>query len=294
MNIDVKNLTKIYQGRSVVKDVTFSIERNRCTALIGPNGAGKTTLLKMLAGLIEPDKGEISFHSKSNWKREFGFLAQEARFFEWMTAKELLSMLGKLSGLNRSELNNRMDEVLEATGLMDSANRKISGFSGGMKQRLGLAQAILHKPSLLLLDEPVSALDPIGRRDVINILTQLKETTTIIYSTHVLHDAEEISDDVLLMKEGAFIANDTLEHLLSRTGQNYMLKTSEGVGEQLLSCPFIHHFQLLGDTTANIMLKPEATKEQLLYWCLQNNVGILSFEQGKQTLESVFLEVVKG
>lgn len=294
MNIDVKNITKTYQGRSVVKNVTFSIERNRCTALIGPNGAGKTTLLKILAGLIEPEKGEISFHNNHNWKKGFGFLPQEVRFFEWMTAKELLSMLGKLSGLNRSQLNDRVDEVLVVTGLKDSANRKISGFSGGMKQRLGLAQAILHKPSILLLDEPVSALDPIGRRDVINILTQLKETTTIIYSTHVLHDAEEVSDDVLLMKEGSIIANDTLEHLLSRTGQNYMLKTGGAVQEQLSSCTLINHLQLLGETTANIILKPEATKEQLLSWCLQNNVDILSFQQGKKTLESVFLEVVKG
>ena len=292
MGINVKGVTKRYQGRTVVNDVSFSIEKNRCTALIGPNGAGKTTLLKVLAGLIVPEKGEISFHNHHHWKKEIGYLPQNPAFFNEMTAKELLMMLGKVSGLKRSELHVRTKEVLEAVNLQDSANRKIGGFSGGMKQRLGLAQAILHKPSILLLDEPVSALDPIGRRDVIQILSKLKESATIIYSTHVLHDAEEISDDVLLLKDGAIITHDTVAHLLSQTGQHFTLKINGPIEEKLSSCKWISHCEVMGNQ-ASFHLRDKATKEQFLQWCLQHNLDIISFQQGTQTLERVFLEVVK-
>ncbi|MGM9927418.1 MAG: ABC transporter ATP-binding protein [Bacillus sp. (in: firmicutes)] len=293
MDIQVKNLTKEFLGKAVVQDVSFSIAENRCVALIGPNGAGKTTLLRMLAGLLTQEKGDISFHHLSQWKKDIGFLPQNPTFYNWMTPTELLGMLGKLSGMKGKELNIRIKEVLQATGIETSAHRKIGGFSGGMKQRLGLAQALLHKPSLLLLDEPVSALDPVGRRDVMNILSTLKETTTIIYSTHVLHDAEEISDDVLLMKDGQIVASDTLANLLFHTSKKYLLKSANPIEQLLSSCSLVSHVQMLGNQTAELLLLPDITKEQFLQWCLNEKVDILSFQQGKQTLESVFMEVVK-
>ncbi|MEH6941786.1 ABC transporter ATP-binding protein [Bacillus sp. JJ722] len=289
----MKNITKKFQQRTVVKNVSFEIEKGRCVALIGPNGAGKTTLLKMLVGLLKQDQGDISYHQQSNWRKEIGFLPQIPNFYGWMTAKEFLMFMGKISEIDRSILKARVNELLVVTGLTEASTRKIQGYSGGMKQRLGLAQALLDKPSFLLLDEPVSALDPVGRRDVMNILANLKESTTIIYSTHVLHDAEEISDDVLLMKNGEIVAKGTMESLLSNAVQNYTLKTAHEFPETLSQCSFIKSISFIGKQTAEITLQSTSGKEELLQWCLHNKVDLIAFQQGKQTLESVFLEVVK-
>ncbi|WP_019241757.1 MULTISPECIES: ABC transporter ATP-binding protein [Bacillus] len=293
MNIIVKNITKSFQNRKVLQDVSFQIKKGRCVALIGPNGAGKTTLLKILVGLLDSDQGEVSFHRTNNWKKEIGFLPQIPSFYNWMTAKEFLMFMGKVSQINKSQLKIKVEEVLDSTGLTEASNRKIQGFSGGMKQRLGLAQALLHEPSLLFLDEPVSALDPVGRRDVMNILSGLKGKTTIVYSTHVLHDAEEISDDVLFMKEGSIIAQGTLDQLLSQTTKTYTLKISNDFPSDFNTCNFIKNVNMLDAKTANLTLQNEKSKEELLQWCLNHHLDIIQFQKEKLTLESVFMEVVK-
>lgn len=293
MDIQVRNITKLFQQHTVVDDVSFDIESGRCVALIGPNGAGKTTLLKMLVGLLQQNKGDISYHHNKNWRKEVGFLPQDPHFYGWMSAAEFLLYMGKLSEMDNTTLKARVNEVLEATGLHDVGKKQIQGFSGGMKQRLGLAQALLHKPSFLLLDEPVSALDPVGRRDVINILNDLKASTTIIYSTHILHDAEEISDDILLMKQGKIVAKGTLDSLLENAGQNLVLKLANDIPEALFECTFIKNISLLGKKSAEITLQPTSKKEELLQWILEHKLDVRLFQEGKQSLESLFLEVVK-
>ena len=294
MNIKAEHLSKSFTGRKVVNDVSFTIEQGRCVALIGPNGAGKTTLLHMLVGLIDSDGGTISYHHDKNWRNEIGFLPQIPSFYGWMTPNEFLRFTGKLAHMDKAKLKERIPFVLKLTGINDAANRKIQGFSGGMKQRLGLAQALLHQPSFLILDEPVSALDPVGRRDVMNILNELKKTTTIIYSTHILHDAEEISDDILLMRNGEIVAHGTLEVLLSQAAQNYSLRAANPLPKELADCEFIKEIYMVGEYSADIILRSDSTKEELLRWCLDHNVDIVHFHQGKQTLESVFMEVVKA
>ena len=292
MQIRAEHISKSFAGRKVVKDVSFSIEQGRCVALIGPNGAGKTTLLHMLVGLIESDGGTISYHRDKNWRNTIGFLPQIPAFYGWMTPNEFLRYTGKLAHIEKSTLTDRISAVLQLTGIEDAANRKIQGFSGGMKQRLGLAQALLHKPSFLILDEPVSALDPVGRRDVMNILNELKKTTTIIYSTHILHDAEEISDDIFLMREGEIVARGTLDELLSQATKNYSIRAANPLPKELSQCDFIKEIYMVGDYSAEIILHSSSKKEELLHWCLDHHVDIVHFHQGKQTLESVFMEVV--
>lgn len=293
MNIIVNNITKKFQNRAVVNDVSFEIGAGRCAALIGPNGAGKTTLLKIMVGLLQSDQGEISYQKQSNWKKEIGFLPQIPSFYGWMTAKEFLMFIGNISQIEKSKLNGLVDEVLIATGIEDARDRFIQGFSGGMKQRLGLAQALLHKPTLLFLDEPVSALDPVGRRDVMNILSMLKKTTTIIYSTHVLHDAEEISDDVLFMKNGSIIAKGPLDHFLSEANKTYTLKLAGEIPKELADCEFIKDIRMIEKTAVDIILNPTSRKEELLQWCIDHQLDIVQFQKGKLSLESVFLEVVQ-
>lgn len=288
MSFYVRNLSKIFNDQVVVNDVSFELEHGRCVALIGPNGAGKTTLLKMLTGLIAYKQGEISFQKAKEWKQDIGFLPQVPFFYEWMTPGEFLTFVGRLSKMDEDLLSRKIEEVLTATGLSEVRNKKIQGFSGGMKQRLGLAQAILHEPALLFLDEPVSALDPVGRREVMTILSKLKTKTTILYSTHVLHDAEEISDDILLMKNGEIISQGTLEQLLSQASNVYEV-------ESVSSLPEVNNFNinLIRPNKAEVSFKSIEEKKQFLQWCVDQDINLVSFQERKQTLETLFMEAVK-
>lgn len=290
MSLKVEHLTKNFGQTAVVKDVSFSIDKGTCCSLIGPNGAGKTTLLRMLAGLLAPDSGTISLHADPLWKSKVGYLPQVPNFYGWMTADEFLSFMGKLSKLDR--LDSRIGDVLEAAGLKDARHKQIGGFSGGMKQRLGFAQALLHEPEYLFLDEPVSALDPIGRREVMDILKKLKETATIFYSTHVLHDAEEVSDEVILMKEGSVLAHGRLEELLTSAERAFRVEASGLLPDELAGCGFVKKFNRNGASSADIVLYRNGQKNELLRWCLDHNIDLVLFQEKKQTLESVFMEVI--
>lgn len=216
--ISAENLSKKIAGKEIIKRITFSLRPNRITALLGMNGAGKTTTLHMLAAILKPSDGQIIMHDAvRDVRSEIGFLPQYPTFHGWMTAGEYVTMAGELGGLSRTEAVERAEAVLPQTGLEESAGQKIAEFSGGMKQRLGIAQAIIHRPRLLLLDEPMSALDPQGRKDVILLLADLKKTTTILYSTHILHDAEQIADDVIMMNKGEVAAFEHLDTLMKKS-----------------------------------------------------------------------------
>lgn len=208
--ITVNGLTKSFNGKVVVENVSFSLEENTATALIGPNGAGKTTILSMLTGLLSPTEGTVALKDGGDIRSAIGFLPQYPQFFGWQTPKEALALFGGLSGMAKHEVAARTEEVLQFVGLSEAKTKKISTFSGGMKQRLGIAQAILHRPKLLLLDEPVSALDPAGRREMMNLLKALQKETTILYSTHILNDAEQMTDQVLFLKKGQLVERGSL------------------------------------------------------------------------------------
>ncbi|WP_050615215.1 ABC transporter ATP-binding protein [Bacillus testis] len=293
MDIIVKEVTKKFPAVHAVDRISFHLQQGRCVALIGSNGAGKSTLLKMIAGLIRPTAGTISLHQEKDWKRRIGYLPQAPHFFEEMKAVEFLRLMGGLSGMEKKELLSRMDEVMEITGISHAASLQIAGFSGGMKQRLGIAQAILHRPDILLLDEPVSALDPIGRRECMDLLSKLKKTTTILYSTHVLHDAEEISDDVLLMRKGKLVAQGTLESLLSSRNHTLLIETATETNVEWDACPLVQNWEMLGHRRYGIVIKNEYSNSEFLRWCLDRSITIRSFSEKKYSLEDVFMEAMK-
>lgn len=206
------NLTKIYGSEAAVNEVSFSLAEKSSTALIGPNGSGKTTTLSMLAGLLQPTSGVISLNGeeRADVRKSIGFLPQYPQFFSWLTALEFTEMAAKLSGMESRHAKLEAQKTLEFVGLGESLRKKTGTFSGGMKQRLGLAQAIVHKPKLLLLDEPVSALDPVGRREIMNLLKSLQQIMTILYSTHILNDAEEMTDQLLFLRKGELVEQGSL------------------------------------------------------------------------------------
>ena len=218
--ISTAGLTKHYDKVQAVTDLSLDVPAGAIYGFLGPNGAGKTTVLKVLAGLIRPTAGTASvagvpLTAGEAYRREVGFLAQDPRFYGWMTGRETVKFVASLSHDPSSTDPAWIDKVLATVGLADAAGRRSGTYSGGMRQRLGIAQALVTRPSVLLLDEPVSALDPIGRREVLDLMSQLKGETTVFYSTHILDDVERVSDRVAIIDHGRLVREAATSDLLA-------------------------------------------------------------------------------
>jgi ABC-2 type transport system ATP-binding protein len=209
--ISTAGLTKHYPGVQALTDLSLEVPAGSVFGFLGPNGAGKSTTLKILAGLARPTSGTASvagvpLEAGAAYRREVGYLAQDPRFYDWMTGRETLRFVAS-TGVDTSARDAAwIDSVLDTVGLdRGSADRRTRTYSGGMRQRLGIAQALVTKPTVLLLDEPVSALDPIGRREVLDLMAGLKGSTTIFYSTHILDDVQRVADNVAILDRGRLV-----------------------------------------------------------------------------------------
>ncbi len=202
-----------------VRNVSFNVNEGEIFGLLGPNGAGKTTLIKVMMGLIRSTQGNVRILGqdghRANTRRHVGYLPENPYFHEYLTPKELLEFYGRLQGMTRSEILKVRDPLIEQVGLKDAANRPLRKFSKGMLQRIGLAQAILASPKFLVLDEPMSGLDPIGRKFVADLIKELNDKgTTIMFSSHILSDVERLCDRVVILNKGLKVSEGTLDQLL--------------------------------------------------------------------------------
>jgi ABC-2 type transport system ATP-binding protein len=297
--IQVQALQKKFGNTVAVSSIDLQLEEGQTIALLGPNGAGKTTTFRMLSGLIKPTSGSIQFDQvapNSDHRHYIGYLPQYPQFHGWMTGFEFLILIGELSGMTKAGAKERAELLLTRTGLIEVKHKRISGYSGGMKQRLGIAQAMIHQPKLLILDEPVSSLDPVGRRDVLNLLKTLKSETTILFSTHILSDAEEISDYLVVMNQGAIVEQGPV-HDLEKKYQKQVIKLA--VSEQpdhfietLEALPYVkqvkqeRHYMYLETTQVS------ATREAVLAIVTDKRLALTHFSIDKTTLEEMFLEVI--
>nr|WP_275980221.1 ABC transporter ATP-binding protein [Halalkalibacter alkaliphilus] len=296
MIVSINGLSKTYKEHKAVNSISFDIEKGRCIALLGPNGAGKTTTLQMLAGLLTPTSGSIEFagYEKKDYRPLIGFLPQHPSFFNWMTPREFLQFAGELSDVPKKQLNARIEETLAFVSLQDVKNKKIGGFSGGMKQRLGLAQALLHEPELLILDEPVSALDPTGRRDVLELIDQLKSKMTILFSTHILHDAEQVCEEILMLKDGELKWNGTLEALkVEFDSLAIKLQTQEPIGTFLEQLDYVEDVKYNDLTTATIALSDLSKTNELLQEIIRQNTTLVHYEMLQDSLEDAYMKVME-
>src|SRR6266540_3305821 len=213
-------LTKRYPGVLALDHLDLVVPEGSVFGLLGPNGAGKTTTLRLLAGLIRPTAGSATVAGLPlggiGITRRIGFLDQEPRYYGWSTGRELVSLAGRLHGMRGYDLETRTGEVMARVGLTDAADRRVGTYSGGMRQRLGIAQALVNNPSVLILDEPVSSLDPEGRRDLLALISELRGSATVLFSTHVLADVERVCDRVGILDHGRLITEGPLEALLAR------------------------------------------------------------------------------
>ncbi|EOR20764.1 MULTISPECIES: ABC transporter ATP-binding protein [Niallia] len=295
MFVQVNQLQKVFKGHTAIKGITFNIKEGSCTALLGPNGAGKTTTLHMLSGLLSPTKGTITYSEERDYRSHIGFMPQHPTFFNWMTPIEFLQFAGKLSAVPKHLLKEQVNNTLSFVGLTEAKNRKIGGFSGGMKQRLGLAQAILHQPELLILDEPVSALDPTGRREVLTLMEKLKERMTILFSTHVLHDAEQVCDEVLMLKDGEIKWDGSLTSLKRTFSHTAIhIETVEPIKNAFDNLIKPHTIHFTTENNATILeITPSLHTNDLLTTLISKGYTIQRFEVTEDSLEDVYMKVVE-
>ena len=204
--LEVSALSKKFENRVVIKDASFSIKKNTIVGLIGKNGAGKTTLMKMLIGFLKPTSGSMILNNKNikfgDSNSQIGYLTDVPVYYDFMTAYEYLHMCACLKNIDKDSIVDEVMKLLNLVNLVSSKDKKIKGYSRGMKQRLGIAQCLIGKPSLIICDEPMSALDPKGREEVIEIFNKLKRDTSILLSTHILDDIDRLCDEVVIVDKG--------------------------------------------------------------------------------------------
>jgi ABC-2 type transport system ATP-binding protein len=223
--IEVQNLHKAFSERQAVQGISFTVEKGEIFSLLGPNGAGKTTTLSMLSCLLRPDQGDalVMGHSirtdQLGVKSSLGVVPQEIALYEDMSARENLTFWGKMYGLRGPALRKRVDEVLEIIGLSDRAGEYIKKYSGGMKRRVNIGVALLHKPQVIYMDEPTVGIDPQSRRNILDSVVALKsQGMTVLYTTHYMEEAQELSDHIAIMDNGKMIASGTNAELVQIVG----------------------------------------------------------------------------
>jgi ABC-2 type transport system ATP-binding protein len=224
--ICAEGLTKTFRSNwpgkppvTVVRDLNLTVNREEVFGFLGPNGSGKTTTMKMLLGLTQPTKGKVELlgrpASEVNIRQQIGFLPEAPYFYTYLTAEEVLLFYGRLAGLSGHGLDRRVEELLEMVGLMEARHRQLGKFSKGMLQRVGLAQALIHDPTLVILDEPMSGLDPIGRKEVRDLIMHLrKQGKTVFFGTHIIPDVEMLCDRVGIIAGGRLLASGRVDELV--------------------------------------------------------------------------------
>ena len=229
--LELSGVEKRFGERSVLQNLNLRVPEGAIYGFIGENGAGKTTTMKLILGLLAADGGEIRIcgekvvYGQTHTNRFVGYLPDVPEFYGYLTPVEYLTLCGSIAGMHPDELKARTGELLSLVGLEQSAARRINGFSRGMKQRLGIAQALIHRPRLLVCDEPTSALDPAGRKDVIDVLKAIKHQTTVLFSTHILSDVERICDEIGLLHGGSMRLEGKLEEIRQmHAGSGYAIE----------------------------------------------------------------------
>ena len=305
--IRCENLTKRFGGVTAVEDLSLSVEEGASFGFLGPNGAGKTTAIRLFTGLTYPTEGYMRVGGEDvegrslELRAQIGYLPQIPAFYGWMTGREFLRFTGDLYGLPRRECHSRADELLGEVNLLDAADRKVSGYSGGMRQRLGLAQALVHRPRVLFLDEPASALDPIGRRDMLETINALRGRTTVFMSSHILGDIERVCDRVAIINRGKLVTSGSIDDLRGAQQGNsvFLVQVEEDPAEfvsRLSAMPWVESVKSEAAEDMHALRvevgKLDAAKRELPKLVYESGLTMLKYEQVSASLEEVFIDLV--
>lgn len=291
----ISGLEKRFGDKQVLKGLELAVPEHSIFGFVGKNGAGKTTTMKTVLGLLRADAGEIwvngeeVVYGQTATNRHIGYLPDVPMFYPFMTASEYLHFCGEITGLRRAETENRSRELLELVGLAGEKHR-IRGFSRGMKQRLGIAQALLNRPKLLICDEPTSALDPVGRKEILDILLAVREQTTVLLSTHILSDVERICTDVAFLDNGVAGLQGPLSQIKTKyRSEAYLLETEREEDTAAL----LEAFSDMEKTGGNRLTfyEKQNTLHDVLGFVAQRKLSLVKLERAEPSLESLFMEV---
>jgi ABC-2 type transport system ATP-binding protein len=302
--IEINNVTKKFGDVTAVDNLSVKLPKGTICGFVGPNGAGKTTTIKMLMGLIKPTSGELFVNGvkvKSGLERKLhvGYLPDVPGFYDWMTAEQYLHFCGKLLQMDKEDIRKRTAELLERFGL-SGVKTKIKGYSRGMKQRLGIAQALIGDPSVVLLDEPASALDPIGRKAIFDLILSLKGKVTVLFSTHIIADVERVCDTVLIMDKGVLKVNTEINELTAKQAEHIINMSVKGEDESINTLVSTlenkEYIKSVGRNQNGIIqivaLVDMLAGREIPALINEHSLALMNYNVQTRRLESIFLEVV--
>ena len=294
--LQISDLSIKFKDKEVLKGLNLNVPSNSVFGFVGKNGAGKTTTMKIILGLLKPDNGKVYVNGEevsygyTHTNKYIGFLPDVPEFYSFMTAEEFLKFCAEITEIKKEEINNRIKEVLTLVGL-ENEKHKIKGFSRGMKQRLGIAQALLNKPKLLICDEPTSALDPIGRKEILDILKSVSSETTVLFSTHILSDVERICTDVAIINDGVIEICGKLNEIKNMNPKEEIVLEVENVNDQK---KLLEEFSfIVNKDNKLVFLANDNTLYDVLDFISKNKISLTKLEKLEPTLESLFMEVAR-
>jgi len=298
--IKTNTITKHFKTVTAVNNLAITVPEGSIYGFLGPNGAGKTTTIKMLTGFLKPDQGDFEIMGKkvdfgdTGYMKDIGFLPDVPSYYKYMTGREFLEMCAHFQKSNTSMI----PELLKKTGLTKAGGRKLGAYSRGMKQRLGIAQALVNDPKILILDEPVSALDPMGRKDVLDMLAALKGSKTIFFSTHILSDVERICDHAAIINEGKLVLEGSIDEIAGLGGKGRIIlevdSDSERLAESIAGASCVLDFTHEGNTYSISPTEKAAAGREIPQLLAASGVSLIKYEQSEPTLEDIFVKVVNG
>ncbi|HEX9902054.1 MAG TPA: ABC transporter ATP-binding protein [Acidobacteriota bacterium] len=309
--VRIEGLRKSFGRVKALDGLSLAVEAGSVFGFLGPNGAGKTTAIRILTGLARAHGGQawldgidVTARGGRRAAALTGYLPQDPAFYPWMTAAEMLDYVGRVFGLTAGERRSRTAELLKLAGLEEAARRRIGGFSGGMKQRLGIAQALVNRPAILMLDEPVSSLDPFGRKELLELIDGLRGRCTVFMSTHILADVERVCDTVGIIDRGRLVVQSPKKELLEKyaapvfeaaadRGQEAALGAwAEGLKKKPPS--WLDTVALTDELTVRVLVRDlEAAKRELPELLVRSSLIFTRYEMVRPSLEDVFLKLVK-
>jgi ABC-2 type transport system ATP-binding protein len=309
--VRIEGLRKSFGRVKALDNLSLAVEAGSVFGFLGPNGAGKTTAIRILTGLARAQGGQawldgidVTTRGGRQAASRTGYLPQDPAFYPWMTAAEMLDHVGRVFGLPTGERRSRTAELLKLAGLEEAARRRIGGFSGGMKQRLGIAQALVNRPAILMLDEPVSSLDPFGRKELLDLIDGLRGRCTVFMSTHILADVERVCDTVGIIDRGRLVIQSPKKELLEKYAAPVFEAAADRGQEAALGAwaeglkkkpPFwLDSLALTDDLTARVLVSDlEAAKRELPGLLVRSSLILTRYEMIRPSLEDVFLKLVK-
>lgn len=300
MSITLKNVSKFYGEQAAVNNISFSINKGEVVGFLGPNGAGKSTTMKMITGFIPATAGEIKVCGLKvdidslDTRRLIGYLPEHNPLYLDMYVREYLEFVGKIYHVKN--LKSRIDEMIETVGLQVEQNKKIGMLSKGYRQRVGLAQAIIHDPEVLILDEPTSGLDPNQLVDIRELIRNIGKSKTVMLSTHIMQEVEAICDRVIIIKKGSIVADDKAENLqYENQHQVVYVEFEQNVSKnQLLKIPSVSKVEHVGGNSWLIETNTTTDlRKAIAQFAQQNNVLVLTMRQEERSLEEVFKALTK-